>query len=154
MYQLQAVRDVVKWERPAWSIAINRPCVRAHCVCFLFFYPSEQKYLNCKWGLFTAQILHHMFKSCGKIIFWQKLCSLRQAMPWCVSFRRDGFQRDFPYGASNQSTDSFWTCYWDVNQGSEGYTACKWSCWWELTAPHRGGAPTAPTLVLTAVFQT
>lgn len=29
-----------------------------------------------------------MFKSCGNIIFWQKLCSLSQAMPSGVSFRR------------------------------------------------------------------
>lgn len=67
-----------------------------------------------------------MFKSCGKIIFWQKLYSLRQAMPWCVSFRRDGFQRDFPYGASNQAADSFWTWhYWCMNQGSEGYKSMQ-----------------------------
>lgn len=30
-----------------------------------------------------------MFKSCGNIIFWQKLCSSRQTMPSCVSLRRE-----------------------------------------------------------------
>lgn len=95
-----------------------------------------------------------MFKSCGKIIFWQKLCSLRQAMPWCVSFRRGGFQRDFPYGASNQPADSFWTWHrWCMNQGSEGTRVYTWSYWWELMASHRGGALTVHTLALMAVFQ-
>lgn len=34
----------------------------------------------------------------------------------CVLQERDGFPRDFPYGASNQSTDSFWIWHWGLDQ--------------------------------------
>ena len=46
---------------------------------FFSFIPLNEKYLNLKWVLFTAQNSHHMFKSCGKITFWQELCRLRKS---------------------------------------------------------------------------